>query len=57
MAIPFSAFGCRPGEGWQANLFRISRLAAERQYLTYSPTFTEVPNFHVAEAFVELLFR
>lgn len=57
MAIPFSAFGCRPGEGWQANLFRISRLAAERQYLTYSPTLTVVPNFHVAEAFVELLFR
>lgn len=58
MAIPFSAFGCRPEpqDVWQANLFRISRLNGERQYLTLSPTFTEQPNFHVAERFVELRF-
>ncbi len=59
MAIPFTAFGGRPqvGERWQANLFRISRVAGERQYLAFSPTLTEVPNFHVAGAFVDLYFR
>ena len=58
MAIPFSAFGCSPksGDVWFGNLFRISRLNGERQYLTYSPTFTEKPNFHVAERFVEFRF-
>lgn len=58
MAIPFSAFGCSPkaGDVWHGNLFRISRLNGERQYLTLSPTFTEQPNFHVAESFVELHF-
>lgn len=58
MAIPFAAFGCRPvpGERWHANLFRIGRIAGVRQYLTFSPTLTEVPNFHVAEAFVRLVF-
>lgn len=58
MAIPFSAFGCSPktGDVWHANLFRISRLNGERQYLTYSPTLTETPNFHVAEKFVPLKF-
>jgi hypothetical protein len=58
MAIPFSAFGCQPqaGDAWLANLFRISRLNGERQYLTLSPTLTEQPNFHVAERFVKLRF-
>ncbi len=58
MAVPFDAFGCRPqaGDVWRANLFRISRLGGERQYLALSPTFTERPNFHVAAAFVGLRF-
>jgi hypothetical protein len=58
MAIPFKAFGCKPqpGDIWRANLFRISRLNGERQYLALAPTFTEKPNFHVAEAFVKLRF-
>ncbi|MBS1786370.1 MAG: carbohydrate-binding family 9-like protein [Acidobacteria bacterium] len=58
MAIPFSAFGCTPNAGhiWYCNLFRISRLNGERQYLAYSPTLTEKPNFHVAEKFVPLRF-
>ena len=59
MAIPFTAFGCQPavGDRWQANLFRISRLAGQRHYLALSPTMTEIPNFHIAGAFVDLLFR
>jgi alpha-galactosidase len=58
MAIPFDAFGHRPqnGETWRANLFRISRLAGERRYLAFSPTYTEKPNFHVPERFVDLHF-
>lgn len=58
MAIPFAAFGCAPraGDRWKANLFRIGRLNGERQYLAYSPTFTETPNYHVTEAFVDLHF-
>lgn len=58
MAIPFSAFGCtpKPGDIWHGNLFRISRLNGERQFLAYSPTLTEKPNFHVAEKFVPLRF-
>lgn len=58
MAIPFSAFDCtpQPGDIWHANLFRISRLNGQRQYLTYSPTLTEQPNFHVSESFVPFCF-
>lgn len=58
MVIPFTAFGCRPkpGDVWKANLFRISRYHGERQYLALSPTFTEKPNYHVSEAFVNLCF-
>ncbi len=58
MVIPWEAFGCcpEPGDIWHANLFRISRLGGERRYLTFSPTYTGIPSFHVAEAFVELEF-
>jgi Carbohydrate-binding family 9 len=58
MAIPFDAFGRRPedGETWRANLFRVSRLSGERRYLAFSPTYTEEPNFHVPERFVDLHF-
>jgi hypothetical protein len=58
MAVPFEAFGCKPaaGDAWRANLFRISRFKGERQYLALSPTFTEIPNYHVAERFVALKF-
>lgn len=58
MAIPFDAFGCEPGANdmWRANLFRVSRSGGERQYLAFSPTFAEKPNFHVPEAFVTLRF-
>lgn len=58
MAVPFMAFGCAPqaGDIWHANLFRVSRLAGVRQYLALAPTFTDTPNFHVAERFVELHF-
>lgn len=58
MAIPFNIFGIRPqsGDRWAANLFRITRLNGERQYLALSPTLTEKPNFHVPEQFATLHF-
>ncbi|MBO0861299.1 MAG: carbohydrate-binding family 9-like protein [Chloracidobacterium sp.] len=58
MAVPFEAFGCEPRaeDIWHANLFRVSRSGGERRYLALSPTFTETPNFHVAEAFMKLRF-
>lgn len=59
MAIPFSAFGLTPqvGEAWDANLFRVSRLHGERQFLAYAPTFTDTPSYHVPERFVKLKFE
>jgi alpha-galactosidase len=58
MRIPFTAFGVLPesGDVWRANLFRISRLEGERQYLTFAPTRTPAPDFHVPAAFVPLRF-
>lgn len=58
MRVPFTAFGGRPvvGEVWRANLFRISRSAGERQYLTLEPTGTATPDFHVPTCFVPLRF-
>jgi hypothetical protein len=59
MAIPFAAFGIVPkvGDEWAANLFRVSRLNGERQFLAYSPTLTETPSYHVPERFVQLRFE
>lgn len=59
MAIPFAAFGLVPqvGDEWAANLFRVSRLKGERQFLAFAPTFTETPSYHVPERFVPLRFE
>ena len=58
MSIPFQAFGMvpQPGDEWAGNLFRVSRLAGERRFLAYSPTFTEKPSFHVPSKFAKLRF-
>lgn len=59
MTIPFTAFGCSPSPGdiWFGNLFRIGRIDGERNYLAYSPTLTEVPNYHVPERFVRIEYK
>ena len=59
MAIPFAAFGITPqvGDAWEANLFRVSRLKGERQFLAFAPTCTETPSYHVPERFVKLRFE
>ena len=58
IVIPFAALGGAPkvGDEWRANLFRISRHAGERQFLAFSPTMTEQPDFHQPSRFVSLQF-
>ena len=58
MSIPFEALDAIPEKGtrWQVNLYRISRLKGERQYLAWSPTMTSNPSFHVPERFAALVF-
>jgi len=58
MAVPFAAFGAVPaaGDRWRVNLFRIGRFAGERRYMSYAPTGTATPDFHVPGCFVPLEF-
>lgn len=58
MCVPFAAFGGAPaaGEVWRVNLFRISRVAGVRHYMSYAPTRTSEPDFHVPGCFVALEF-
>lgn len=59
MRLPFSALGGAPtaGDEWRVNLFRISRLDGVRHYLSYAPTGTSAPDFHVPASFVPLTFE
>lgn len=45
-----------PQARWRANFFRVEGASEPRFYSAWSPTKTEVPNFHVPEAFGELIF-
>ena len=58
MRLPFAAFGGAPmaGDAWRVNLFRISRVQGARQYLSFAPTGTSTPDFHVPKSFVPLEF-
>jgi hypothetical protein len=58
MRLPFSAFEGAPmaGDAWRVNLFRITRVGGARQYLSYAPTGTGTPDFHVPACFVPLEF-
>lgn len=59
MRLPWDAFGQRPKEAdvWRANLFRCVGSGAERGYLSWQPTRTPQPNFHVPQAFGWLRFE
>ena len=59
MRVPWEAFGRRPkaGELWRVNLFRCVGSGAGRGYLTWQPTLTPQPNFHVPQAFGWLRFE
>ena len=58
MRIPFEAFGGAPqlGTRWRANLFRCIGEGDARGYFAWQPTRTDLPNFHVPNAFGWLSF-
>ncbi len=58
MKIQWKAFGKTPKvkDIWKGNLFRCVGSGETRGYLAWSPTRTEMPNFHVPEAFGEFEF-
>jgi len=45
-----------PGASWRVNFYRVEGGAEPRFYSAWQPTRTEAPNFHVPEAFGELIF-
>jgi len=58
MKIKWKAFGKTPKvkDIWKGNLFRCVGSGETRGYLAWSPTKTEMPNFHIPEAFGEFEF-
>lgn len=56
--IPWKALGKTPkaGDVWLGNLLRCIGKDPDRGYLTWSPTMTKTPNFHVPERFGEFHF-
>lgn len=58
MKIPWEALGKKPkaGDVWLGNIFRCVGKDPTRGYVTWQPTLTENPNFHVPEAFGEFVF-
>jgi cellulose/xylan binding protein with CBM9 domain len=58
MRIPWDDWIHRPQEGerWRINLFRAVGSGKHRGYLTWQPTRTKQPNFHVPNVFGWLLF-
>ncbi|HEX8176303.1 MAG TPA: carbohydrate-binding family 9-like protein [Pyrinomonadaceae bacterium] len=59
MRLPWEAFARKPqaGEIWLTNLFRCVGSGEDRGYLTWRPTRTARPNFHVPRAFGLLRFE
>lgn len=56
--VEWQAFGRIPrsGEIWKGNLLRCVGIGDTRGYLTWQPTLTEKPNFHVPEKFGDFEF-
>ena len=44
------------GKSWRVNLYRITGRDPDREYLTWRPTFTGQPDFHVPPSFGHLIF-
>lgn len=59
LKVPFSTLGTKPkrGDVWLGNIFRCVGNRVTRGYLSWRPTYTEIPAFHVPEAFGEIEFR
>ena len=45
-----------PGLAWRVNFYRVEGAQEPRFYSAWKPTGTQMPNFHVPEAFGELIF-
>ena len=58
LAIPMKCLVRRfePAVTWRANFYRVEGAEEPRFYSAWRPTGTRVPNFHVPEAFGELVF-
>lgn len=58
LAIPMKGLVARfdPAVAWHVNFYRVEGAKEPRFYSAWRPTGTPVPNFHVPEAFGELVF-
>ena len=58
LAIPMRCLVAKldPDVAWRLNFYRVEGAQEPRFYSAWKPTGTEVPNFHVPEAFGELIF-
>lgn len=58
LAIPMTCLVARfdPDVAWRVNFYRVEGAQEPRFYSAWKPTGTPVPNFHVPEAFGELVF-
>ena len=59
LALPMKSLTARfePSAAWRANFFRVEGASEPRFYSAWRPTGTPVPNFHVPEAFGNLVFE
>jgi alpha-galactosidase len=58
LAIPMNCLVNRfdPGAAWRVNFYRVEGATEPRFYSAWRPTGTAVPNFHIPEAFGQLIF-
>ena len=58
LAIPVKCLVAKfdPAVAWKVNFYRVEGAVEPRFYSAWKPTGTQVPNFHVPEAFGELVF-
>lgn len=58
LAIPMKCLVAKfdPAVAWRVNFYRVEGAGEPRFYSAWKPTGTPVPNFHVPEAFGELVF-
>jgi alpha-galactosidase len=58
LAIPMKCLVAKldPAAAWRVNFYRVEGAQEPRFYSAWKPTGTPVPNFHVPEAFGELVF-
>ena len=59
LSLPMNSLVKRfdPTATWRVNFYRVEGAAEPRFYSAWQPTRTPAPNFHVPEAFGELVFR